>query len=552
MRSLVVLLLLLGTTASLPSQTSSPSIQTKQDHNAELCRLEGVVLADPGDKPLRKAAIHLGSVSEADNLGFGTITDTEGRFVIEKIRPGEYRARVERTGFVDARHNFQGRRLKFEAGQEIRDLVWHLVPAAAILGRVTDEDGDPIRGVIAGIMRGYADPEKLHGVFGMESMAITNDQGLFRIDGLQPGRYYVAVQPRSQIGLASTEHLSRDQNEMDYVTTYYPGTPDPNQAATLELRPGDETPVKITLQKGPTFAIRGRIAPFADASSSGLVRLVGKNRGIWLEVPVGKDWGFELRGIPAGPYLVTLDTAGDAPQYAMQPVQVTDRDVNNVFIGHAIVANIHGKIRAETNPKPDLSQFFVALGDASSENDFFHDELVLRSRGAEVAKDGTFVLSGVMPGSYYIELSSKLPGNYFVKSIAADTRDVTDAPLKVGGGEHVSVDLVISLNSTSIDGVVVDAKDKPVADVTVAAIPEAKYRQRQERYQGTQTDQNGHFRFSGLHPGEYTLMAWEDLGFDSYLDPVVVAKYEASGKIVRLSQDSHEGLKLRVIPAPVE
>ena len=42
--------------------------------------------------------------------------------------------------------------LSFDAGQELKDQVLHMLPASVILGRVLDEDGDPMPNVeVAGL-----------------------------------------------------------------------------------------------------------------------------------------------------------------------------------------------------------------------------------------------------------------------------------------------------------------------------------------------------------------------------------------------------------------
>lgn len=74
-------------------------------------------------------------------------------------------------------------------GQQVADLIFRLQRLGAITGRVTDEDGDPVEGVmVEALVR--------RRVRGKDSIsdsrhAKTNDLGEYRLYDLSAGHYYV-------------------------------------------------------------------------------------------------------------------------------------------------------------------------------------------------------------------------------------------------------------------------------------------------------------------------------------------------------------------------
>ena len=181
----------------------------------------------------------------------------------------------------------------------------------------------------------------------------------------------------------------------------------------------------------------------------------------------------------------------------------------------------------DSGQKMDWSKVGVQLSDDDDSDSFagrtYSGEA---STNAKVKNDGSFELKNVPAGTYHLLATSEDPKlrDYFVKTVNLGGRDVGDAGLTVAGGTY-SLDVVASPNGVTIEGTVVDAKDHPVADATVVCVPDAKRRKRSDLYQQDTSDQHGHFRLHGLNPGEYTVLAFEELG-DDYHDPDFVKAYQ--------------------------
>jgi hypothetical protein len=94
--------------------------------------------------------------------------------------------------------------------------------------------------------------------------------------------------------------------------------------------------------------------------------------------------------------------------------------------------------------------------------------------------------------------------------------------------------------------------DHPVANATVVAVPEEKYRKLPDRFGVGSTDQQGRFTIHGLAPGSYTFYAWRDLDDGVWHDTDFLTSQEANGTPVKVEQGSHQQVDLKISPVSEE
>src|SRR6266702_2625432 len=111
--------------------------------------------------------------------------------------------------------------LSLVPGQHVKDVLFRLVPAAVITGRVVDEDNEPLLGATVQALRyGYVRGQRQLVPAGEEQ---TNDLGEYRIHSMAPGRYYVsAVYGRGNFASVTTAASSTETE--GYEAVFYPGT----------------------------------------------------------------------------------------------------------------------------------------------------------------------------------------------------------------------------------------------------------------------------------------------------------------------------------------
>src|SRR6185437_8411894 len=117
-----------------------------------LCTVAGKIVTAAEGTPLKSAHVML----MAENSGreprtYGTTTDASGVFSLKNVAPGRYRLFAERTGYVSQQYHSSdtqsGALLGLQPRQQVSDILFRLVLAAVVTGRVTDEDEEPMAGI---------------------------------------------------------------------------------------------------------------------------------------------------------------------------------------------------------------------------------------------------------------------------------------------------------------------------------------------------------------------------------------------------------------------
>lgn len=515
---------------------------------ADPASLAGRVVKDPGGEPLKKAVIELIQDTPGESTHNYTATsDVEGSFSIANIVPGRYHLLIERTGylFVDAKHHrSDSETISFEQGQALSDQVFHMLPCAVVTGRVVDEDGDPMPEAFVSLFHRAASGDHLDQVGGER----TNDVGQYRLSGIMPGRYYLAVTPPSNVANYLSPHKKDANPDLAYVPTFYPNAIDRAQAGILELHPGDEIPIDFSLSRTQTARIRGTIAGVPSGAHASVVLHSADGSQTFNQVEVDKDGKFEMRDVAPGTYdLLAIESLDDATRMARQTEQIAGANLDGVRLTPLPGASIRGHLRVD-GPPVDLSQFALTLNPSGTDSWI---TMISATGSGHVHPDGTFEWKDLAPGTYTLQATSEQSGtsNYFLEAVNAGGQDTRDSGLVVSGGS-VFIDVVLSPKGARLGGVVVDDKGQPVANAVVVAMPEEKFRKRPERYSRASTDQRGQFSMQGLIPGQYSLLAWESLDGDAYLDPEFRKQYEEQGVAVRAESSQLAKVSLKVQPAP--
>jgi len=541
--------------------TTVVSAQPAASRSAK-CTVEGQVVQQASGLPIRKVDVRLFSVGEyqeSEDSKYTAVTDAEGRFKIEGVKPDRYRLAFQHAGFIDVekRRHGSGMLLSLEPGHDLTNLLFHMAPGAIIMGKVTDVDGDPVPNVDVDAIP-Y--PTTLQGPKGFGGR--TNEIGEYRIGSLPSNHYLLVAQPIRQLGRAVETAKTVEKNAPVYGTTYYPGTTDKSQAVPLEIHAGDETPANITLGLVRFFHLRGLVTnlPAGFTSGAGII-LHPLDEDSMADIrtwPLEKDGGFEVRGVLPGSYAALIVSGGYKDLRAMRgepTVQVTNADVEGLRISAQPNGQVRGQLHIENGQKTDWSQIEVQLYSghrrdlvgslSSSGNEFealYWDEGPVRG---EVKTNGSFEIKDIPADTYRLRISpTKALQNYFVKSVNLGGKEVIDSGFGVGGTSY-PLEIVVSANGATIEGVALDEKDKPASDVRVICLPDARHRERQDLYRAVSTDYRGRFSLYGLNPGEYHVFTLDE-DVDEVWDPEFVHVHESSGQTVKLDEGEHKRIVLRL------
>lgn len=472
-------------------------------------------------------------------FALSAVTDADGRFQFDQLAPNEYRVFIRKSGFVSAGRKSQQDSPTFITvadGQKVEGLLFRVLPAGVIRGKIVDEDGDPMPDVQV-----FALPASGRAIAGSGT---TNDLGEYRISGLPAGKYLVLAHG----GNATPNRRSNGDPSAVYTPTFFPGTMERAQAASLEVRDGDEVDAGFGLVVSRTFTIRGQLLrastprprPGQDAETD-LITLqrTDVQQGAPLYVSPEADGSFTLEGVLPGTYRVQGRTSnGDwwRPASGSDVIEVRS-DVAGLRLAPEPPGVVRGHFRMDTGKQFNWSQLTITLVP--------DDEPSGGVPGAQVNKDGSFVMEGVPVGNYHamVTADSNNLRDYFMKEVNVNGKEVGDSGFSVGPGVS-NLEVVASANGSAIVGTLVDGDRKTVTGIQVVCIPDETRRKRQDVYQQDRTNARGEFSFLGLNPGEYLVFPLNSEDPADITDPDFIREHEASAQRVKVEEGEHKTVTL--------
>jgi protocatechuate 3,4-dioxygenase beta subunit len=528
--------LLAGAFQQQPQEQTKPAVEEKK------ASIEGTVIELASGKPLK--GVNLMLIRSTPGSRGGTTSDEAGHFIFKDLEAGTYMLVANHprygTQMYGARPGTRrGMPVSLAAGQELKGIDFKLQSTAVISGKVVDEDGEPLKGVmVAAVQSFYRRGGRQLAPAG--PMNNTNDLGEFRISNVAEGKYVVVAILMKQ----GEGKPAEDGTEPAYLPTYYPNSPDPSGAAMVSVTAGAEAGgTDIRLIKTKAVRVKGKVLGIT-ASQRLSVRLTQKSGGM-LQMMSGRgamvkaaDGSFEITAVTPGSYVLrVMDVSARGAAGVSVPLEVGDKPVSGVTVEFTMPPDLNGEVvfDGEQSQKPALKGQRIFL-EAT-------DEAAMGGM-AVVNEDGTFQMKGVGPGKYFVRLMPAPEGTY-VSSVMLGGQRMGEDGLEIPAGGAGKLEIKPRPGAAQIEGTVQDAEGKPVTGASVALIPKSKS---YLLYQTAATDQKGAFSFRGVTPEDYLLLAVEDMEPGAQFDPEFLKLYESKAEKIVLKENDRKGVALKLIP----
>jgi hypothetical protein len=372
-----------------------------------------------------------------------------------------------------------------------------------------------------------------------------------------------------------------------YAPVYYPGTTSPSDAAPVTIGPGDErTNIDIMARPVPTTRVDGVVlGPDGQPASGVSIQVRGEDRvetfsamvtALARSVTSRPDGAFQMSGLAPGRHtlqarmrLPAPKPAGAANAEAPPPapaqglwasVEITadGRPITGLTLTLQPGMTISGRVVLDGASKQatvDYSAINVAAQPAQAW------DLASLSRGAaRIDADGTFTITGLVPGPYRLFGQSlaqgQAPAFWMDVSVRLAGREVSDLPFEVRPGENIS-DVVITMTDRQqqVSGTLQDASGRAATDYTMILFPADRvyWLPDSRRILTARPATDGRFAFRGLQgppPGDYLLAAVTDVRPGEQFDPDFLAALAREAIRMTVAPGETKTQDVRLVKAP--
>ena len=557
----LAILLLVGLVAPLAQTTTTGTVS-------------GIVVGGADNRPVRLAIVTIAS-SGPGSSSRSTITDDDGRYAFESVPAGSYTLRASKAAHITnafgaRRPGRPGTAIVVSAGAALRDLRIELPRGAVITGIVTDQSGQPVPNASVSAIR--SDLLASGASTTRPDEVTTDDRGVYRIFGLSPGEYLVAASVRvggiGELGAMAAAEIDaalRDlqagrgtsapsasaaaaiaQQGYGFTSTYFPAAVDPAEARRIRVNAGDERlGTDIALQFVRTATLAGIVTGLDSGSVQSVRVVLETDRPTTLPMPLGvlpsggivdAAGRFQFVGVTPDRYRLIARTGmgrGTAPTpmlWAGTDVHVTGVDITGIALALRPGLQMTGKVLVDAvgetawriedlrvTLRPEAIRSPAAIVDVPVSTSIPVTGIV--------SADGTFRVTGILPGRYVPTVTTAAPiKGWQLESAIVSGRDVLDHGLEIDS-DDVSAVLTFTNRLTELAGSLQTPAGQPATEYYVIVFPSDRdlWRPRARRVQTTRPDTAGRFTFVGLPAGDYQIAALTDVEPDEWNDPNFLA-----------------------------
>jgi len=468
------------------------------------------------------------------------LTDDGGAFAFSGLPAGTYSFVIERNGYLSASWPDSSRWIRRREGaltlaatDRLEDVTLAIERGGVVAGKVMTATGEPISGAQLSLV-GLA-PRTF------PRRGTTNDLGEYRVADLPHGRYVLRAEPRATTNEPPDTPLSGP------LPTYYPGTLQRSEAQALVVgRGGEVTEANLRLVEGMLSLLDvtvthadGRSADSATLTVSSTteppVRSVGRGirKGIGrLELPPG-EYTLEAQA-PSGLQNTKDRIVYDLTGMARVRLVAGGREAVTVVVGMNATASGRIFFEGDGSAPPAPANGRVPM--------FAADGQTCRYGSPTVASDWSFKIDG-LAGTCRSAPTAPLMARWVLKSVILDGREVLDDSVWFEPGRHYeNVRIVMTDRRSQVRVRVSEVDGTPTGEYAAVAFPVQGERWRSpERYiraaaplppsflgtpdpSGTGGEPGRSLRFIGLPPGDYYLIAVDDIEQNAARDPAVLEK----------------------------
>jgi len=446
-------------------------------------------------------------------LALRATTDQDGRYRIANVPPGTYEVTPSAPAFVPSDvKEVRNKTVLVGEDENIENINFALVRGGVITGKVTDADGRPVIQQQVTIFRA----EEQQGQPPRQSFpnagGQTDDRGIYRVFGLMPGRYKVAVGRSDQL-----LNQSFGAQRSTYQQVFHPDATDQAKATVIEVGEGTEAKdIDISLGRAlQTFTVSGRVVDDKGSPAQnirlGLQRTMGQRAEFVNTFPSTNTQGdFVVEGLIPGKYgIFLLPNQNSAQRLETFTFEVVDQDITGLNLKLVPGASVSGVVVVEGDNKAGIAKFSELQLGAYVSNPTGGGGLGSTGR-SPIGPDGSFLVQGLPGGMLNFSVGGvTIPYSTRGFSIARIERDGVrmERGVEIKDGEQLTgIRVVLAYGTGKVRGVV-NLENGPPPNGARFYVRVFKSGQPVSNFRPPDVDARGHFLIEDLPAGVYEIQA---------------------------------------------
>jgi hypothetical protein len=415
-------------------------------------------------------------------------TTLAGHFSFLSVTPGSYVVTAIRDGYLPVAYGQRlpiGRGMPFEVTPDSNFFAeFRMRHKSAITGRILDENGVGTPGISVLAYRAQL-PLREAGT------AISDDRGVLRIHGLDPGKYWVR----------SAANTFDDASA--WLPTFGPqGREVADARAVLVAADADTSDADISPEPGALFHLGGGFVG-CDPEAAVVVTLSSETGRRSTQAFCKMRYRFD--GLAPGAYEVSATLQDGSGAGFVDLFLDQDSDSGSVPVLQLPTVDIEVR-RAGSGSSADVPVALIARRENLAETEPEREISGLHT----VLAPGYWELRARVPSGQYVESIVNLRSTYRRAWKAERASDWFEVFIEPRAGARIRI--TISGQSGQISGGVM-AEGKPAPGVPVFLWPVAESARRSlSGTPQTLSDTEGRYRFDSLPPGDYRVLATFDAG----------------------------------------
>ena len=593
---LVVLCLLTATTVK--------GFQSKQGRPTGDSIVKGRVIFTDNGRPVRRVSIQL--FRDLNHPAVRTtVSNTRGEFRFAGVAAGSYFVVPEGSGIVShlsvfeinefglGGTSFQPVQVVVDGKNEKRVEV-QAVRGASISGTITYSDKEPVKD--ARLTLFHRNGHAIIPVF--PPPGLTNDRGMYRIDGLPAGDYF--------IGISDQRPSLKPMDPSPITNAYYPGVSNFSDAKPIHVEAGaSATGINISLSEdrlreisgtvkwrqsgkpisGAVVTLRKKDEPKVGMEFSELMNMISaRDRGE--DDPPFRSIGFAMLTAPAlvevqgkGEWKFSELSPGDyvLTAYARFPPRESEEETDELASSEgpnpaesvelvAIERMVYRQIEL-TVGEEDLEDLVldvsaggrmsgVVIGEGAADEQVFvgfkpkeSPDLLSRLNVQAIGANGSFLLDGISSGELQLNVEVIANSSLYVKSITAGSRDLMRDSLRVDDDTEITgVRITLGKGLATVNGKVLLKDGTPAAGNRVLLLrTDPKLWHLRTARLFAMTNHAGEFVVRGA-PGEYMVFAWSGATQAAPTIEALVKSQAATVRRITLQPNDEQKIEFTITP----